>query len=479
MKGNETMKKMKGKMIFTLVVIALVLCFSMGVAADTQEEDPVDVIVFADVQMDGAFTTTYQMLRVNSYLAESYGYADNVNYTENVSAMDVLVKLHELEYGSAFTTTTCGDYLSLSEYDGIKEAFGITTFDWSIIVNGEAAHTDEVAAWGGYMGLGITQTPIEYSDHVEFVKYQDTENYADHCIWPLDEYGDYIQDYSADVNEDIGLTLGSFPFMTYGTYGSYAIYNEQLAPLSGAQLALLNKDGSLTDIEGAVSDVNGDVSISFDSAGNYTLVAYLPSDNETKAFMAVISVYVYGEGNFAAITDVKEGDWYCDAVELMIENQLMIGTSETSFSPCAHLTRAMFATILYRVAGTPYCTMENPFSDVPDGKWYSDAVVWAYAMGITNGRTATTFDPNGVLTREQMATMIYRFMQIINTELPDGSDVEKYSDDASISPYATEAVYALTRGDILKGIGNNTFAPQQYTTRAHAAQVFYNLVMSK
>lgn len=482
------MKRMKGKMIFTLVVVALVLCFSMGAAAETPS-DTVNATVFADVQMEGAFTIPYQMLNVNSYLAESYGYTDEVDYTQSVSALDVEVKLHELKYGSAFTAANCGDYFNVKEGQ-IDKNFGVAATNWSIIVNGEGAHSDEVSTWGGYEALAVNQTPVDYGDVVEIVRYQDA-SYGDQCIWPLDEYNDCIQSYGADVGEDITLTLKSYSFAWYNAYGTAAIHSDYLNALSGAQLAILNKDGSLTDIDGAVSDVDGKVTVSFDKAGNYNLVAYLPSENTqepapsatsentTKAFMAVVRVYVYGGGNFDAITDVKEGDWYCDAVQAMVESQYMVGTSETTFAPNAYLTRAMFATILYRMAGTPFCTMENPFSDVPEGQWYSDAVVWAYAMGITNGKTATTFDPNGVLTREQMSTMIYRFFDLGGRELPDGSDVERYSDDSSISDYAQDAVYSLTRAGILKGIGNNTFAPQKYTTRAQAAQVYYNMMMMR
>lgn len=464
------MKQMKGKMIFTLVVVALVLCFSMGVAAETPS-DTVNATIFADAQLSNAFTVNYQMVHVNSYLAESYGYTDEVDYTKSVSAMDVMVKLHELKYGSAFTATTCGDYLATTG-GWIGKAFGDSTHYWGVAINGESAHSD-VLGNSGYDCYLINQTPISDGDVVEVLAYQEAacdEQY----IWPMND-GDRVDSMSVDVGEKIDLTLKGYLFSWYSGYGTDTIKSTYLSALSGVQFAILNKDGSYTDIDGAVSDGDGNVTVSFDTAGNYYLVAYMPTATEMNAFMAVIRVYVYGDGNFDAITDVKEGDWYYDAVGLMVENQIMKGVSKTSFAPNAYLTRAMFATTLYRLAGTPYCTMENPFNDVPDGAWYSDALVWAYAMGITTGKTATTYDPNGVLTREQMAAMIYRFYDLTGMELPDGSDVERYSDDSSISDYAQDAVYSLTRAGFLKGIGNNTFAPQKYTTRAQAAQVYYNI----
>ena len=108
--------------------------------------------------------------------------------------------------------------------------------------------------------------------------------------------------------------------------------------------------------------------------------------------------------------DVKDGQWYTDAVLWAVENGITNGTSATTFSPNDKVTRAQTVTFLYRAAnGTPV-DASNPFKDVKAGQWYTDAVLWAVANGITNGTTPSTFEPNTVCTRGQIVTFLYRFI---------------------------------------------------------------------
>ena len=106
--------------------------------------------------------------------------------------------------------------------------------------------------------------------------------------------------------------------------------------------------------------------------------------------------------------DVTAGDWFTSDVIYVTLTGLMNGTGD-GFSPNNNINRAQLVTVLYRMAGEPEVTGENPFTDVPDGQWYTDAVLWAAENGITDGTSETTFSPNNPLTREQMATFFYRF----------------------------------------------------------------------
>ncbi len=428
--------------------------------------------VYTDVQMAGAFTLPYQMVRVSSDLAESYGYVDSVPFWENVSALDVIVRAHQVAYGDAFNKEKCADYLEVSEYGGLKKGFEKATMNWAIAVNGECAHTDEEVSWGGYNGLALNQTPVVSGDVCELMEYQKS-NATDHYIW-LTQDDKRVDAVSVPVNKDITFSVGSFEFMTYGAYGTEAIIDDHLTALSGAQLAVMNQKGELTDIDDAVTDEDGNATISFTEEGAYTVVAYLPEESGDKAFMAVISVNAYIAKDAAKMTDLVPGAWYTESVSAMLSQGLMKGVSETRFDPNATLTRGMFATMLYRYAGSPNGGAA-PFTDVAASAYYAAAVAWAYENEITNGVSATKFAPNDQITREQMATMILRFASVVGLDLPSGDGAALFDDDSAISPYAKASVYSLVKAGVIKGMGHNTFAPKETATRAQAAEIIYRL----
>lgn len=428
--------------------------------------------VYTDVQMAGAFTLPYQMVRVSSDLAESYGYVDSVPFWENVSALDVVVRAHQVAYGDAFNKEKCTDYLEVSEYGGLKKGFEKATMNWAIAVNGECAHTDEEVSWGGYNGLALNQTPVVSGDVCELMEYQKS-NATDHYIW-LTQDGERVDAVSVPVNKDITFSAGSFEFMTYGAYGTAAILEDQLTALSGAQLAVMNQKGELTDIDGAVTGADGSVTISFEEKGAYTLVAYLPGESSNKAFMAVVSVNAYKAKDAAKMSDLISDKWYMESVSAMLSQGLMEGVSETRFDPNGTLTRGMFVTMLYRYAGSPNGGAA-PFTDVKESAYYAAAVAWAYENEVTSGVTATKFAPNDNITREQMAAMILRFASVVGLDLPSGNGAALFDDDSTISTYAKNAVYSLAKAGVIKGMGHNQFAPKETATRAQAAEIIYQL----
>ena len=167
--------------------------------------------------------------------------------------------------------------------------------------------------------------------------------------------------------------------------------------------------------------------------------------------------------------DVKDGSWYYDYVKTVTEAGLMNGQG-SGFGPDGKLTRAMMVTILYRMSGSPEVTGENPFTDVPAGTWYSDAVLWAYDKGIVKGTSETTFAPTADITRQDMATIIARYAAAFQIELK-AADGSTFSDDSAIAGYAKDAVYSMKASGILSGKGNDRFDPQGTTTRAETAKV--------
>ena len=159
--------------------------------------------------------------------------------------------------------------------------------------------------------------------------------------------------------------------------------------------------------------------------------------------------------------DVSAGAYYYDAVLWAVENGVTNGTTATTFSPDATVTRAQMVTFLWRAHGAPRADGANPFTDVSAGAYYYDAVLWAVASGITNGTTATTFSPDAPVTRAQAVTFQWRA-----AGAPALSG-ESFGDVAADAYYAGAVTWAVANG-ITKGTGGNKFSPEVTVTRAQA-----------
>ncbi|MBR3991509.1 MAG: S-layer homology domain-containing protein, partial [Clostridia bacterium] len=137
------------------------------------------------------------------------------------------------------------------------------------------------------------------------------------------------------------------------------------------------------------------------------------------AALTVLSSAAVPAAADSAFTDVKETRWSYGAIVYALDKGYMDGTAPGIFSPAAPLTRAMVATVLWRRESAPAPAGDSGFSDVPAGKWYSKAVAWAKENGIVNGVTETEFKPNDNITREQLATMLFRFSDRAPVSVPE------------------------------------------------------------
>ena len=173
----------------------------------------------------------------------------------------------------------------------------------------------------------------------------------------------------------------------------------------------------------------------------------------------------------ADFADVAAGDWYADAVQYVFENGMMSGTSETTFSPNLTTTRGMIVTILYRLEGTPAVTGTTAFTDVAAGQYYADAVAWAAQNGIVSGTSATTFSPDGVITREQMAAILYRYAQYKGYDVTAKADLSMFTDAAQVSTYATDAMAWANASGLISGTSATTLSPAGSATRAQVATI--------
>lgn len=175
-------------------------------------------------------------------------------------------------------------------------------------------------------------------------------------------------------------------------------------------------------------------------------------------------------------TDVKADDWFYSSVKKAFDKGLMKGTGESTFAPTAKTTRAMVATILYRLAGENKTDVANLFNDVAADTWYTDAVAWAAEQGIIKGYNDTTFGPENNVTREQLVVMLYRYA---NATVKEGRDLSAFHDAADVSEWAVEAMtWAVDKGIIL-GRGNGQLDPTGLASRAEVCTVLVRFLEMK
>ena len=176
---------------------------------------------------------------------------------------------------------------------------------------------------------------------------------------------------------------------------------------------------------------------------------------------------------FAAnsFTDVRSTDWFSDAVSYVQERGLMSGTSATHFSPNEPTTRAMLVTILYRAAGQPETTGQSSFADVLARDYFANAVAWASENNIVTGYSRTRFGSNDPVSREQIATLLWRY-----AGSPSAGSAQNFADRNQISDYAADAVNWARANGIVNGRPGNRFDPKANATRAEVATILRNFL---
>lgn len=225
------------------------------------------------MQAENMFIMVPTRVEVSSDLAERYGYADDV--TDGVSALDVLVKYHELTFGEDFTKDSKSDYLVVSN-GTITTVNGEKTSAFSFAVNGEfpCDKNGEYNTQYGYTGYTISQTPVAENGTVEFFFYQDTSMYMDYYTWFTDTDGNRLDTFTVQAGTDFTLGMDGYMYAYGGglkpedrvTHGA-ALDPEDI------QICTVGEDGTLTPVEGKVIGENGQVTLSFAAAGSYVLSA--------------------------------------------------------------------------------------------------------------------------------------------------------------------------------------------------------------
>lgn len=210
--------------------------------------------------------------------------------------------------------------------------------------------------------------------------------------------------------------------------------------------------GKLVYTASSLVDGNGYASLPVGSAGQYALV-------------------LDGKSHALPFTDLAAGAWYEDAVAYVYRHDLMSGFSEDTFGPNAALSRAQLCQILYNMEGRPAVTGSGSFSDLADGAWYTDAVTWAASQGIVDGYGGGLFGPDDNITREQLASILYRYAQARGDDVSVGEDTNilSYSDAADVAEYAVSAMQWACGAGVITGISESALAPRGEATRAQTA----------
>ena len=178
--------------------------------------------------------------------------------------------------------------------------------------------------------------------------------------------------------------------------------------------------------------------------------------------------------------DVQQGDWYYSAVSFAYYNGLMNGVADMLFDPNGTMTRAMLVTVLRRLDGGS-ADGTSPYTDVPEGTWYTDGVIWATENGIVNGVGNGKFDPNGTVTREQIATILYRYAAYRGVDVSDRASLDLFTDAGAVSDYARAPMQWAVQTKLISGRLDHKqlyLAPQSGGTRAEVATILMRFLIN-
>lgn len=267
--------------------------------------------------------------------------------------------------------------------------------------------------------------------------------------------------------EVVGLEIGAYSnthlyFLAFVRNGYDTVVN-----FTGMDLALANMNEEIIT-NATTADDNLDVKI----APGYSkvIIFHIPND--------LVNNVTYDSQDFKydynAYFDILPTPfmdifmWAKDDIEWAYENKLFSGIDKTKFAPNSNVNRAMFAQILWSMAGKPEPTSTSPFKDVKTSDWFYKSVCWAAENEIVTGTTPTTYNPMGLITREQFALMLYRYAKYSGKDVSATNDLSTFPDSGSVHTWAIEEVKWAVGAGIITGT-NNKLNPTGYASRAQAA----------
>jgi hypothetical protein len=186
------------------------------------------------------------------------------------------------------------------------------------------------------------------------------------------------------------------------------------------------------------------------------------------------------EKTLGTFVDLTEESEYGVAAKFVVDNGFMTGVTEKTFAPEEMLNRAMAVTVLWRLAGCPVANYAMRFEDVELESWYAEAVRWAASVGIANGYSAEQFAPSDIITREQLASIMWRYAKYKGADVSIGesTNILSYEDIFTVSDYAMPAFQWTCGSGIMSGNTISTLAPNNNVSRIYFASVLYKYSQS-
>lgn len=214
-----------------------------------------------------------------------------------------------------------------------------------------------------------------------------------------------------------------------------------------------------------------------DNSGTLALVPVSAVIDGYVTFLAPQSGTYRFTSNPAAFSDTAN-HWAAESIAFCAARELFKGVGGGRFAPDAPMTRAMFTTVLYRIAGMPAVSGANSFYDVAAGQWYTDAILWGQSTGIISGYGNGLFGTNDLVTREQMCVMLSRYLQWAGYALPAVTAAKQFGDNAQIADWAAESIRFCQMHSLINGRSNGLFAPKENATRAENSAVLRRVILA-
>jgi len=352
-----------------------------------------------------------------------------------------------------------------------------------VVVNGEDTYLVTVTPSGD-----VTVTEPVTVDKTALQAAYEALNAIDLSDWTLDSWeasglsgmsgkawGILYEDYPATQTEIDELTAaiwaGIESLVPRGDLTELAALYEQVS----TDWERMSKSALPEEVIGSFQNVYmpaGDFLGDFVAAKNYTQADVDAVYEALLAAWEALKAYPVND----MYTDVPAGKWYYDAVDFVTRYGFMNGMGGGLFAPDGNVNRAQFVTILYRIAGSPAVSIDNPFADVPAEGWYTDAVLWAFENGITTGADATHFNPGGTLVRQNMVTFLMRFAKTMGIDTTARADLSGYTDAGEIASYAQDAMAWAVAEGIISGMSATTLGPNGLANRAQIATIIMRFV---
>ena len=392
-----------------------------------------NVWTFTVTAEDGTTAKTYTV-------TVSFAAAPKSNNADVASVKVANVTATAGENNSYTVTVPYGTTVTASSFEIVKSDAGATV----------GALTHEGNVWSFTVTAEDGTTAKTYTVTVSFAAAPKSNN--------ADVASVKVANVTATAGENNSYTV-TVPYGTTVTSSSFAIVPNH----SGATVGALTRSGNVWSFTVTAEDGTTSKTYTVTVSTASLPIPVKPATDNTKPASRL------------PFTDVSTSDWFYDDVKFVYENGLFSGTDSRSFSPSASMTRAMLVTVLYRLEGEPAVAGRSSFADVRSGAYYEKAVIWAAANGIVTGTSSTSFSPDAKVTREQLAAILYRYAQYKKLDTSASTKLSSFSDAGEVSGYANAALGWAVAERLVNG-ASGKLMPKGYATRAQVAAIFHRFV---